>query len=148
MNITDVGVIYSALLSTTTALIGGGRWLRHRKIDLSFSYGWEETQGHHAKLSVRVHNNSPSATIHLLQIGWKSPDGFGDFWNVPDASIAVNSRTTYTHDFVIGNPPSTLAGTVLLGDRSQREGHLFNVPQYHVSDVSDDLMIRGELPRG
>jgi len=63
VSVSDIGVIYSAVLSTATAVFGGRRWWRGRKLSVSFSYGWSESRGEPATLTIRVHNDSPLRTI-------------------------------------------------------------------------------------
>ncbi len=75
--IRDAGVIYSAALSTLLAVAKGVEHLRGRRIEVRFSYGWEERRGEPGRLTVRVHNDSPSRTIHVVQIGWQAHAGDG-----------------------------------------------------------------------
>lgn len=144
MSVSDLGVIYSAVLSTATAIFGGRRWWRGRKLSVSFSYGWSDSRGEPATLTIRVHNNSPLRTIHLLQVGWRSPDGTGDWWDAPGASVVVEAGGSYSHDLKVGTPPITLMANVILGDRSIQQGHEFHVPYSGVSISGDEMQLRSD----
>lgn len=124
--ISDVGVIYASALSTATAVAAGIAAWRGRKLDVQFSYGWHWEQDAHA-LTVYVHNDSPSRTIHVLEIGWRTEGDIGDSWTVPVESISVQAGATYGHEFALPEVLAPVVGWTLLGDREQHEGKPFDV---------------------
>lgn len=147
----DVVIVYSAVLSTVLAAGSGvrsyRRWSAGRKIIVKFSYGYAYDELSGDRLIVRVRNGSPTASFHLLQIGWKStheakPEG--DWWDVDGQSIRIEAGATYVREFPLQSRPAQVVGTVVLGDHRMRDddGPSFSVPYIGDTRLGDSMQLR------
>lgn len=135
----DYVAVYAAGLSTALAIVGGIAWWRRRKIKIGFSHRWEETADKPATLRIYLHNDSPLATLHLLQIGWRTENGMGDYWDAPGSSIVIEPGATYSHDFKITSPlESRVMATARLGDRTEHRSKPFEIRHLGVSRLDGD----------
>jgi hypothetical protein len=74
-------------------------------------------------------------------VGWSGDDGGGDWWEPPAGSVLVDAGATHAHEFEILTAPNKATGYVMLGDRTIREGHAFDVKHMGISKAGDGMTL-------